>query len=208
MTDVVSEKATRDGREGWGVVDVDVHEMLTSVKDLVPYLDEPWRGRVAVDDGFKGPPGNPYAFPQAAGVAIQDAITDDGSPAGSKLELLQEQVLGRYGIEPAVLISLFHPTDHQIQPEFAVALASAYNDWVLENWLEREERLRSSITVAIRVSCRLSCRRWPITCSGGSSTGPSSRPPRGTTSSSPSIRVVERGRLWGCRRITSSGTRP
>ena len=125
-----------------------MHEMLTSVKDLVPYLDEPWRGRVAVDDGFKGPPGNPYAFPQAAGVAIQDAVTDDGGPAGSKLELLQEQVLDRYGIEPAVLISLFHPTDHQIQPEFAVALAGAYNDWVLENWLEREERLRSSITVA------------------------------------------------------------
>jgi predicted TIM-barrel fold metal-dependent hydrolase len=133
-------------------VDVDVHEMLnemlTSIKDLVPHLDEPLRSRVAINDGCKGPPGNPYAFPQATGVAIQDAVTDDGSPAGSKLDLLQEQVLDQYGIEPAILVCLFHPTDHQIQPEFAVALASAYNDWVLENWLDREERLRSSITVA------------------------------------------------------------
>jgi predicted TIM-barrel fold metal-dependent hydrolase len=57
-------------------------------------------------------------------------------------------VLDRFGIEPAILISLFHPTDHQIQPEFATALASAYNDWVAENWLDKDERLRSSITVA------------------------------------------------------------
>ncbi len=151
MTDVASEG--RLGGRGAGrvrapVVDVDVHEMMTSIKDLVPYLEEPWCSRVAVNDGFKGPPGNPYAFPQATGVAIADAVTQDGSPAGSKLELLQEQVLDRFGIEPAILVSLFHPTDHQIQPEFAVALASAYNDWVFENWLEKDERLRSSITVA------------------------------------------------------------
>jgi hypothetical protein len=63
---------------GTSVVDVDVHEMLTSVKALAPYLDEPWRSRVAINDGFKGPPGNPYAFPQATGVAIADAVTDDG----------------------------------------------------------------------------------------------------------------------------------
>jgi uncharacterized protein len=138
MSDVLSgrlEGALGDGKSGLSVVDVDRHEMLTSIKDLVPYLDEPWRSRIEINDGFKGPPGNPYAFPQPTGVAIQDAVTDDGSPAGSKLEMVQEQVLDRYGIEPAVLISLFHPTDHQIQPEFATALASAYNDWVLENWL-------------------------------------------------------------------------
>ena len=152
MTDILSGK--REGRSQEGqesstsVVDVDVHEMLTSITDLAPYLDEPWRSRVEVNDGYKGPPGNPYSFPQPTGVAIQDAVTDDGSPAGSKLEMVQEQVLDRYGIEPAILISLFHPTDHQIQPEFATALASAYNDWVIENWLERDQRLRSSITVA------------------------------------------------------------
>jgi uncharacterized protein len=112
MTDVVSERTTDDGRESQAVVDMDVHEMFTSIKDLEPYLDEPWRSRVAVNDEFKGPPGNPYAFPQAAGVATADAVTDDGSPAGSKLELVQGQVLDRFGIEPAVPVSLFHSTDH------------------------------------------------------------------------------------------------
>jgi hypothetical protein len=29
-------------------------------------------------------------FPQPTGVAIRDAVTDDGSPAGSKLGMVQE----------------------------------------------------------------------------------------------------------------------
>ena len=104
MTDVASGRRVEVGSdEGQKLpmVDVDVHEMLTSIRDLVPYLEEPWRSRIAINDAFKGPPGNPYAFPQATGVAIADAVTDDGSPAGSKLELLQEQVLDRFGVEPA-----------------------------------------------------------------------------------------------------------
>ncbi|CAA9441310.1 MAG: hypothetical protein AVDCRST_MAG03-3996 [uncultured Rubrobacteraceae bacterium] len=61
MTDVASERraeAGRDGRQKRPVVDVDVHEMLTSVRDLAPYLEEPWRSRIAINDGFKGPPEN------------------------------------------------------------------------------------------------------------------------------------------------------
>ncbi len=34
MIDVVGEKTSREGREKQPVVDVDVHEMLTSIKDL------------------------------------------------------------------------------------------------------------------------------------------------------------------------------
>lgn len=56
MTDVVNRGRLEDVREGDGclsVVDVDVHEMLTSIRDLIPYLEEPWRSRVAVNDGYK-----------------------------------------------------------------------------------------------------------------------------------------------------------
>ncbi|CAN5200882.1 hypothetical protein BH18ACT10_BH18ACT10_11910 [soil metagenome] len=227
MADVLREEREgvfRDGGERLSVVDVDVHEMLTSIRDLIPYLEEPWRSRIEVNDGFKGPPGNPYAFPQPTGVAIQDAVTDDGSPAGSKLEMVQEQVLDRYDIEPAILNSLFHPTDHQIQPEFATALASAYNDWIVENWLDREERLRSSITVAAQephdaareIDRAGSDPRFvqvilPAVAHhvfGKPTTGRSSRPPNATTSSSLSTRAAERGRRWGCPPTTSSGTRP
>ncbi len=75
-----------EGRETPASVDVDVHEMLTSIVDLVPYREEPWRGSIEINYGLKGPPGNPCAFPQPTGVAIRNAVTDDGSPAGFKLE--------------------------------------------------------------------------------------------------------------------------
>jgi hypothetical protein len=44
MSDVLSERrgeALSDGQGRHSVVDMDVHEMLTSIKDLVPYLAEP-----------------------------------------------------------------------------------------------------------------------------------------------------------------------
>ncbi len=140
---------TRNGTsQGTGVVDVDVHEALTSVEDLVPYLDEPWRSRVVVVDGWKGVPNFPYLYPQVGGVAMADAATLDGTPAGSSYDQMRDQLLDPYGVERAVLVSTLHPADMQVQPEFATALARAYNDWLIENWLGRDERLYGSITVA------------------------------------------------------------
>jgi predicted TIM-barrel fold metal-dependent hydrolase len=61
---------------------------------------------------------------------------------------MREQLLDAYGIEYAILFSTFQPTDMKTQPEFATALASAYNDWLVESWLDKDERLRGTITVA------------------------------------------------------------
>ncbi len=82
---------------------------------------------------------------------MADAAIPDGGPAGSSYELMREQLLDEYNIEYANLVSMFHPTDITVQPEFATALASAYNDWLLENWVEKDERLRGSVTIAAQV---------------------------------------------------------
>ena len=130
------------------VIDVDVHEAFHSLQDLAPYLEEPWRGRVAIADGGGGPPSFPYAYPQIAGVAKAEAVTDDGSPAGSDFGLMREQLLESYNIEHAILAGGFYPTEMRTQPEFAGALAAAYNDWMVENWLDKDERLLGSVCVA------------------------------------------------------------
>ncbi len=142
---------TRGARRRAPVVDVDVHEDLRSVRDLIPYLREPWRSRVAVADGWKGVNVFPYSYPQIAGVAMAEAAMEDGSPTGSSYEAMRDQLLDPYNVDPAILVSAFHPTDMRTQPEFATALAGAYNDWLIENWLERDERLRVSITIAAQV---------------------------------------------------------
>jgi predicted TIM-barrel fold metal-dependent hydrolase len=130
------------------VIDVDVHEVLRSERELVPYLEEPWRSRVAVADGWGGIGGFQYSFPQVAGVAMADAVTEDGSPAGSSYEQMKTQLLDAYDLQYAILFSTFQPADMKTQPEFATALARAYNDWLIENWLERDERLRGTVTIA------------------------------------------------------------
>lgn len=130
------------------IIDADVHEMLRSIKDLVPYLEEPWRNRIAAPDGWKGIASLPYSWPMVGGVAMSDAATPEGGPAGSNFELMREQLLDTYDIEYAILVSMFHPTDMIVQSEFATALATAYNDWLLENWLEKDARLRGSVSIA------------------------------------------------------------
>lgn len=79
---------------------------------------------------------------------MADAATTDGSPAGSSYEQMREQLLEEYNVEYAILTGLFYPTEMKVQPEFATALAGAYNDWLIENWLEKDERLRGSVCVA------------------------------------------------------------
>ena len=66
------------------VIDVDVHEGLRSVRELLPYLGEPWRGRVAASDGWEGIDRFPYSYPQIAGVAIAEAASVVGAPPGRR----------------------------------------------------------------------------------------------------------------------------
>jgi predicted TIM-barrel fold metal-dependent hydrolase len=50
----------------------------------------------------------------------------------------------RYGI----LTGYFYPSMLKTQREFATALASAYNDFMIENWLEKDDRFLGSIQIA------------------------------------------------------------
>jgi predicted TIM-barrel fold metal-dependent hydrolase len=148
-TAAARERVLAGGRPVAGpVIDIDVHEMLTSARELAPYLKEPWRSRVSLPDGWQGLPGFPYSYPQVGGLVRADAVLPDGAPAGSSYERMREQVLDAYPIERAILTGLFHPTDLGVQPEFAVALASAYNDWLIDHWLGKDDRLLGSIAVA------------------------------------------------------------
>ena len=126
------------------IIDTDVHETFTSYQDLLPYLQEPWRW--LVESGAWRGISPHYAIWSNAGWR-QDAFPEKGSP-GSNYELLKQQVLDRYSIRHAVLTGTFYPGVMEMQFELASALASAYNDFMLERWLPRDPRLLGSIHVA------------------------------------------------------------
>jgi predicted TIM-barrel fold metal-dependent hydrolase len=70
----------------------------------------------------------------------------DGVPAGSSLAQLQTQALDPTGAEIAI-VNCAYAIDSIHHPDAAVALASAVNDWLIAEWLEREPRLRASLVV-------------------------------------------------------------
>ncbi|WP_461143425.1 amidohydrolase family protein [Salinifilum aidingensis] len=134
------------------VIDCDVHNAWTSAEVLLPHLSPTFR-EYLVRGEKPGPAG---AFPHAhrpwlhpEGFMRYDAIPADGTAPGSSYELMREQLVDHYDLEYAILTG-----DEAIEvstlanPYYAQALASAYNDWLIEQWLPQDARLKGSLVVA------------------------------------------------------------
>lgn len=128
------------------LIDCDVHYRWHSSSQLLPYLPEPWRGRLA--SGMVT-----YAhvmYHNIAGVRRRDAVPPGGGPAGSDPGFLAADLLDRHGVDLAILngegghLGLCCLPD----PDWAAALATAYNDWLAAEWLPVDPRFRASILVA------------------------------------------------------------
>jgi predicted TIM-barrel fold metal-dependent hydrolase len=127
-----------------GIIDVDVHE-APEIDELVDYIDDPWKGAVAA--GTIGSFGLRYYRPNESGVRV-DSWPEEGGFPGSSYRKMREQLLDAYDLRYAVLTGGFtHPTDNNVQPQMNSALASAYNDWLIDNWLSKDERFRGQICI-------------------------------------------------------------
>jgi uncharacterized protein len=119
-------------------IDCDVHCAPESMDALLPYLSSYWRqyieeARVPLHgllDAY--PPGAPTSGPAPPGdyPALKAAVLDDdGGPAYAVLNCLTALEAYR-------------------NPYYAAALATAVNDWVRDEFLERDDRLRAAIAVS------------------------------------------------------------
>ncbi|MCC6179670.1 MAG: amidohydrolase [Chloroflexi bacterium] len=130
------------------LIDCDVHNEVPKVQALFPYLPPYWVEHIN-QTLFKGPVDRAYP-PNAPTSARPGSKPADGSPAGSSLALLQEQVLDPDGVETAIL-NTSYSIDSLHNPDAAVALASAVNDWQIAEWLDKDARLRASIVVPSQI---------------------------------------------------------
>jgi len=78
-----------------------------------------------------------------------DAIPPGGGTPGSDYKFMRTQLLDRYDVEYAILggdegIEVFTLAN----PHLASALARAANDWMVQEWLPRDARLKGSVVVA------------------------------------------------------------
>lgn len=130
------------------IIDTDVHESFASIKDLVPYLPEPYKGWIA-NGAWRGF-SQPFAYTSPGNGNRADVKSADGSASVSDYGLMRDQILDRYDLTYAVLTGYFYPTGLKLQYGLANALAAAYNDYVAEHWLAKDERFIGSVQVFAR----------------------------------------------------------
>jgi len=115
-------------------VDCDLHVAPSSFAELLPYLDQYWRSYI--DDAtvrlFQA------AYPVGAG-------TTGEPPAASHADL--EPVLDAAGPRRAIVNCLTLNGLHR-NPHYGTAIATAVNEWVRDEFLARDDRLRAGIAVS------------------------------------------------------------
>ncbi|HVC31997.1 MAG TPA: amidohydrolase family protein [Chloroflexota bacterium] len=125
------------------LVDCDVHVEVARADVLFPYLAEHWIEHIQ-NSRFKGP--TDTAYPPRAPTTARPGSRPEGAPAGSDLALLRVQALDAPDVALAIL-NCAYAIDSIHHPDAAVALASAVNDWLIAELLEKDARLRASLVV-------------------------------------------------------------
>lgn len=130
------------------LIDTDVHEVLHSVSDLIPYIEPHWRLYLEGTAGKWAGHGlaATYAMPVSKNAAREDWNLSDGT-AGTDPDMAAQHLFHGEGISHAILNGFFHISRLEHDYEFSEALAAAYNNWQIDNWLERDSRFMGSVHV-------------------------------------------------------------
>jgi len=145
-------------RHALAVVDCDVHQyFVDGIQDLFPYVSGSWRRRLGIGQSLAW--GGNFAntrislpkdelYINSGGGWRLDSLTEEMPPATDP-QFVARHLLDEYGIERAILLG-GHVLGLGAMPnsETATVIASAYNDWMLERWLQADARFRGSIVVA------------------------------------------------------------
>jgi predicted TIM-barrel fold metal-dependent hydrolase len=113
---------------------------------LFPYLDEHWRDSITNRgihelDTIAYPANSPLT-------ARPDWRPEKGKPA-STLDLMRSQALDPFGLRYAICNCLYGIQVLNSE-DMAATFASAINDWIAREWLDKEPRLRASIIVPMQ----------------------------------------------------------
>ena len=129
------------------MIDSDVHCAPASIDALAPYLSDYWRQYL--DGAGLRVHGLIDAYPPEAPTSASGRARGFPAPAvPSGYEALRERVLDEGDADVVVLNCLTALEAHR-NPYYAAALATAVNDWIRDEFLERDARLRASIAVSI-----------------------------------------------------------
>jgi uncharacterized protein len=127
-------------------IDCDLHPDQPSVQRLLPYLDAHWR-EAMVTRGIDGV--GLAAYPPRTPLTARPEWRDDKGCAATDVDTVRRQALDRWNTSIGILNCL-HGAMAMFGDDMGAALARAVNDWLACEWLDREPRLRASITLCLR----------------------------------------------------------
>ena len=131
-----------------GAIDCDVHPVVPNTRALLPYMNDFWQDHLALRHIDRAPFTLASYPPTAPLSARPDWRPETGLP-GSDLDLFRKQALDPFGTGIAICNPL-HGSMALFNVDMAAAFASAINDWMAKEWLDREPRLRASIVVPVQ----------------------------------------------------------
>ena len=126
-------------------IDCDVHPVVDNgLEPLYKYMTQSWKQKFKMSGLV--PHSNRHVNPR--GSVTRKDIGLDGSTAGSD-PILTKDYLDEFNVESAVLIAM-QPSQLSVvwtDADMVNAVASAYNDYFIENWLSADKRYHLTINV-------------------------------------------------------------
>ena len=130
-------------------MDCDVHHNFHDPEQLLPYLPKFYQEHLH-DQGLHLP-GSGYA-----NTPFRRTRPDIKDPAlkerdfNFSLEFMQKELLDRWHVDFALLTGppVFYAVAGLPDPDWAAALCTAFNDWTIEHWLDKDPRVVNAILVA------------------------------------------------------------
>lgn len=146
LVEELSVEAAGGAHANAAVVDCDVHPIMESSEQLMPYLEPYWQDQLS---GQMFPSQEPNFHPPASPVAERPGLTKGPTGrAATRAEDLVKDVFADGNCDFAILNPLY--SVQQIhQPRREQAHARALNTWIQKEWLDQDDRLRASIVVPL-----------------------------------------------------------
>ncbi len=135
-----------------GFVDCDVHPYFRTPADFDPFLSERWREHrrtigLRSRQGLAKATQYPRMSP-GSGMRM-DSWPKDGSPPGSDLALMREQLLDLFDVRFGLLAPLVGGAAAERNVEFGAAMATAVNEWQCAAFCDPEPRLKASLQITL-----------------------------------------------------------
>ncbi|MFB5934548.1 amidohydrolase family protein [Peribacillus frigoritolerans] len=126
------------------IIDSDIHN-YTALDEIKKYLPRVYRDQIDLW-GWRLP-GSLYLNGGIKVGQMADSTPPDGGFPGSNLDFLSSQYLDPFHVEYGILTGSDYSCQASPDVDYAAAISSAINEYTLEQWLAKDNRLKGSVFI-------------------------------------------------------------